>query len=471
MRRCTNSGEPALRSGIRTRRCAVCGARDRRGSVLVFAAILSFVVFALAGLVVDLGLAWVTQSRMTSAADSAALEGLRWRDQFPDTVSDPNAYVIAGGGDPSSATDMAAARDRARRAAAAGLASIQFAGASLTQPGSERFGAGPLFIHQSGTIGPPELNAGETLLPGSPTVYKPQLQSNAAGNLDSGDIVAGSYNSDVTVSHREGATAPGSNQFTRQDFAVSAPADAPGSSSLLVRMRHSHDPAVAGAASTGPAIPYLFSRGAFLPGYASANGYAPRRDGITVRATAIANAAPVVYAGSAIDSAGVAGVGLVALTRDFWENALPPMDDSGQPAAVRVSVTGTSLNGTNGPVGILLAAIVQSIGAVPVAGNPTLPPTFSGYVPIYDVDPEGAIRVIGFGWAEVDISGETGSVTKLSKAGGAIAPRNASADLRFAWPTLGPPALSNTDRAYVRGANARFKDPLLAPVLVRSTAN
>src|SRR5580704_11374708 len=98
--------------------------RLRKGSTLVFAAILLFVLFATAALAIDLGLAQVTRSRMTSAADSAALEGLRWRDQFPDTVTDPDAYVIAQGGDPSNPADVAAARDRARRAAAANLASL-----------------------------------------------------------------------------------------------------------------------------------------------------------------------------------------------------------------------------------------------------------------------------------------------------------------------------------------------------------
>ena len=445
-------------------------ARRRRGSVLILMAMLMFVFFAVAALVIDLGLVWVSQSRMTSAADSASLEGLRWRDQFPDTVTDPYAYVVAGGGDPTNAADVSAARDRARRDAAAGLASIQFADNDPPQPRDERFGAGPIFLQEPGTISTPELNAGAILLPGNPTVYKPRLQSNDGLNLENGDIVAGLYDSDINVSHREGAVI-GADPFSREDFAVSAAADAPASASLLVRMRHSRDEAVAGVASTGPAIPYLFGRGAFLPGTANAYGYAPRRDGITVRATAIANTAPAVYVGLPIVSAAVQGVGPIAFTRGFWENSLPPVDDAGDGTAVPFVLSGTSVIAASGPAGMLLASNLQTIGAVPVVGAASLPTSFRGYFPIVQQVPSGAMLVIGFGWAEVDMTGGTGSVIKVSKAGGAIAPRNASADLRLAWPALGPPVLSEADRTAVRNANATLKDPLLVPVLVRATGN
>src|SRR5947209_7963698 len=52
----------------------------RPGTVLVYFALLSFVLMALAALVIDVGFAMFTQAQLQSAADSAAKEGLRFKD-------------------------------------------------------------------------------------------------------------------------------------------------------------------------------------------------------------------------------------------------------------------------------------------------------------------------------------------------------------------------------------------------------
>ncbi|MEZ6090005.1 MAG: Tad domain-containing protein [Pirellulaceae bacterium] len=50
---------------------------------MVLLAMLLFGLFAMAALVIDLGFARLTQRQMQVAADSAALEGLRYRDVVP----------------------------------------------------------------------------------------------------------------------------------------------------------------------------------------------------------------------------------------------------------------------------------------------------------------------------------------------------------------------------------------------------
>ena len=56
-------------------------ARSHRGGyTLVFFAMLMFALMGLAALVIDIGFARLTQRQMQTAVDSAALEGLRWKD-------------------------------------------------------------------------------------------------------------------------------------------------------------------------------------------------------------------------------------------------------------------------------------------------------------------------------------------------------------------------------------------------------
>ena len=61
----------------------------RRGYVLVMVAMLAFAFFALAALVIDMGMVRLTQRQMQSATDSAALEGLRFRDGIPSVLWPP----------------------------------------------------------------------------------------------------------------------------------------------------------------------------------------------------------------------------------------------------------------------------------------------------------------------------------------------------------------------------------------------
>jgi hypothetical protein len=108
------------------------GQQGRRGNVLVLFALLVFVLFAVAALVIDLGLALTTRRQMQTAVDSAALEGLRGRD------------------DPALAKGQ---RDLARRQAAGAVAAAVFDDDLDPDDGDPRaFGAGPVLPLQGGAI-------------------------------------------------------------------------------------------------------------------------------------------------------------------------------------------------------------------------------------------------------------------------------------------------------------------------------
>lgn len=204
-----------------------------RGAVLVLAILMLFSVFAIAAVVVDLGLASLEQQRMQDAADAAALEGLR--------------------------------SGRAQGA--------EFAGASMAA-----FDAGASDSEVAVVGGDGSWSANVSLeLTGR---WLPELQQNV-GDAANGDFVGGTYLSAAPHGERF--------DYARDDFAPGA-----GDRALLARLRRTTNPAGFDAedqiASHGPTLPFLFGRGALI-GSGDAS-YDPRRDGITVRATAIADGRP-----------------------------------------------------------------------------------------------------------------------------------------------------------------------------------
>ena len=254
----------------------------RAGSVLVLMIPMLLVFFGFAALVIDLGLVRVTQARMTSATDAASLEALRWRDQLP-----PGAV----------GTNL----DQNRRAAAAALVATIFTGDQ---------DAGPQFDvqHQPGTSAA-DVDAFAVVTPATDTTgayaggYRPTVQLNmngagtAAVNDIRGDLVAGTYLADPAVSHQEGTVGGTDQPYARADFTPDAAGTTPPGLSMLARLRRSRETAVAGISSIGPTLPLLFGRGAAIGGAEAGSAYSVRRDGISVRATSIASAAPVVAVG------------------------------------------------------------------------------------------------------------------------------------------------------------------------------
>lgn len=282
----------------RTQTKLICGPdqriHQRRGYVLVFFAMLSFGLMGLAALVIDIGFVRLTQRQMQTAADAAALEGMRFRD-------DPSVVENA--------------RDAARRQRASDVVAWTFDDDLNPDNGDDgafydsaypnphagdpydvagRFGAGPVLKFTDGA-GPAELAARQFInspenqnsnsnIGSYPAVpfYKPRLSLNLANALN-GDMVAGEFLHSDEKSQEF-------NDYQRNDFETTG--DTAGDSAFLVRLRRTNDfqglDNQEDVSSSGPPIPLLFGRGSLVSFLDPAEGYSPRHHGMTARATSIA---------------------------------------------------------------------------------------------------------------------------------------------------------------------------------------
>ncbi|HUE69895.1 MAG TPA: Tad domain-containing protein [Pirellulaceae bacterium] len=222
----------------------------RRGYTLVIFTLLFFCLMALGAIIIDIGLARMTQRQMLSAVDAAAVDGLRGRDR----LDSPDSETM-------------------RRQSASDLAAQVFDDDLDPASGDPRsFGAGPRIELTDGIPVSPEFSASQLITIPNPPVYDPVLRLNV-DNASEGDLVAGTYDNALGLTHME------NSDYSRDDFAPTAEGD----DAFLVRMRRTtetFDPAVG---ESGGTIPYLFGRGSLL-------NVAVRGRGIAVRATAIAQA-------------------------------------------------------------------------------------------------------------------------------------------------------------------------------------
>ena len=230
--------------------------------MLVLFAILLFGIFAMATLVIDLGIVRVTQRQMQTAADSAALEGLRFRDE----------ELIAGGNEPTDGgIDGIAADDSWRAKASDWVARVYSEDADT--PRQTNFGSTQT-LEFSGGFGDPQMFASQDMRV-NPQGYSPSelhaLQLNVANDPD-GDI------------------------YARSDDV------------LEVRLRRTGELPVADIRSSGPRLPFVFGRGTML--YRPGELRQPIGDGIGVQATGVARVAPAV------------AVGRENRPRDAWPRAL-----------------------------------------------------------------------------------------------------------------------------------------------------
>ena len=297
--------------------------------MLVQVALIAFALCGLLSLVVDIGYARLTQGQMQSAADAAALEGLRQRDVG---VRNPVTGVTVNDPFASDCLRRAAANRIVRRTFDDNFDPID------GDPGYQ-FGAGPVVDLTDGVT---SVHALQTISVPDPHVYKPDPQLNQQNQVY-GDMVSGRfcYTSDPVPS--EGGTYElqdivcdepqrGTGTYSRNDFnpnltspgvpaALSecpAPDDVPptpwplggtgtlstvNDSAFLVRLRRSNDfqdlsgqmePSVG---SSGPSLPLTFGMGTTIHGDNPDSDYSVRRDGLTVRATAIADARPALHLG------------------------------------------------------------------------------------------------------------------------------------------------------------------------------
>jgi len=256
---------------------------------------LAFVFFAVAAVVIDIGLAKLTQAQMQAATDSAALEGCRWRnfdESLPQsTVEKRNragAIVRLAFDDDLHPTLGSYRPDNYELTQETGSPFLDADG-----PDAAQVSAGPA-LQVSGGTGAWAANAvvGSQPVSERARIDDPRLQLNRT-NLRRGDMVTGTYLPDGN--HVE----PGN--YARDDFTPAAAGQANANAlSFLVRMRRAgdsnHEDVEDTVSSSLPTLPLLFGLGSTILQDPS-NDWDPRRDGITVRATSIAAARPAMRVG------------------------------------------------------------------------------------------------------------------------------------------------------------------------------
>jgi len=367
------------------------------GYVLLLFALFVFGIFALAAVTIDLGLARLAQFQMQDAVDSAALEGLRSRDdsdvtpeQRREAVRELVAEIVAG--DPS--VDA---------------------------------GVGPAVVFTDGGYGG-DLAASQTidLAESGPFAY-PSLELNLVDD-PVGDMLSGVYDPDQP--HGE------ESDYSRLDF--NSPADpSVVHNAFLVRMRRTRSSGAApdtivGVSSSGPALPYLFGRGAAI---GASPDYSPRQDQITVRGTAIAAARPATTVGAAMivpvpddpepdapTEIRIAGVTPFAVKLEFWD-LLDTGGCANVPLPAEFPVVQRAV--TLGESADELLECRDGLDTCPPDPLP-IDPEIHRCVPI--LAPFGdAYYVVGFGYVAVEVVPGGVEVCRLPST---IAPANATATLQ-----------------------------------------
>jgi hypothetical protein len=457
--------------------------------VLIQLALIVFGLFGILAAIVDMGFVRLTQVQMQVAADSAAMEGLRARDSEPDDAGSIDGF----------------ASDCMRRLVARDFVQWTFDDDFDLSGDSRSFGAGPNIKFTDGVdnlsayqfMSVPEDDPDPAFRGGR--TYKPLLQLNQTANLTHGDMVSGSF--DPVAAPAEDSA------YVRPDFIVdnspptsgdsgieTCPDDASVSSldpwtgavshlgpisdsAFLVRLRRTNVANelddVPGVSSRGTGLPLLFGRGTLIQDNPDSD-YQPRRDGITVRATAIANARPALRVGASLPS--VRGVLPLLLTEDFFHGLTTPMsvsvdrttglvsDGDGEFAAdiLAMNTVGLSLPPASFPAAICMAGTTVHV--------------FAG---IYPTSGLVANRVVGFGditlqWPS-DCSPSSLSITITRTTVPIIADRNATTVLDTGLPLDVPPSdigpLLDAVRMFAGQADplapATTPGVVLAPALVR----
>ena len=484
--------------------------RERRGSVLVQAALLLVGMMGVAALIVDIGIVRATQGSMVVAADVAALEGLRGRDAivlFDDGCIPP----------PGQIQDL----DLRRRGTASAMARRVYADdVNPIAPGS--FGAGPQIETGAGAVAAP---AGGVLSDNGAYVPNLQLNVNLISpcedmvpaefqllNEQHGDMVAGNFNPNPGQAdwHSEFA------DYSRADFQPFIQGvDSYGTAqdrSFLARLRRTRDAAgldeLAGVSSSGPTLPFLFGFGTAL-GATDSEVYDPRRDGLTVRATSIADARYVlaaglanqaspglsglIYLGDSLSDGGLTRPRVMALEASKWlempVGVIGSADTNG--VCLQVEQDGEIVSLSDGGEAVGRAFLVPPPESCP---EPMPPPGLVGvgmqelpsaspftlnedvaylqgnisYVALYLPSP-GQARIAGFGAVEIlpPMSCEDEGVAadiRIRRLGLEIAPRNASAVPSLAC-DLG--ALDDLLDWVAMQPDPDSVQPLRAPVLAR----
>ena len=490
--------------------------RARRGYTLVFFAMFLFGFMALAALVIDIGFARLAQRQMQTAVDAAALEGLRFRDR-DGVPQDLVNEMVEAGVDPADAENP----EYARRWLASRIVAWTFD--DNLNPGDGDligFGAGPVIELGDPIPDAEDLNASQLILPLDTRFYKPKRSDEIFGlepNMGDevyGDMVAGEYDPDKDDEKDEDYALERAD-YTRQDFTSRKDFTTPGErdNAFLVRMRRTNNPGGLDredeVSSHGAPIPYLFGRGAFFPAGSPnrADGYSPRHHGMTVRATAIADARPVLSVGLPNRDVDLLLTGLVAneamsfslvltLNSNNW-NELPPNEEVKATVTEEGWIEIKDEHGEEQTVGLfyeleLIPEARRSLMPLVIGRSlpsPADPPDDEfffgiqtltgdirpGYVPVYSKksdDPASTDRVVGFVevtaevWTEVDTEGEKKKV-RFTRWAPRIVPENASAAVCHPLRPDGNELTSNELKDILQLNDENKHEWILAPVSVR----
>jgi len=406
---------------------------QRRGAILVWFAIFLFVLLPLMTLIMHLGMTTLTRRQMQTAVNSAAIEGLRFRDD-------------------SSLTEAE------RREKVHDLVAVIF---------DDNFGAGPdnPFVDDPDGIPLPgtEFVASRRIAPARIRGFNPDdLQINE-NNEVYGDMLSGDYHG--SADHQEGVDPfiTLEEQYQRADFTIdSDTTDDDHGDAFLVRMRRSGEtfdkPATG---SSGPPIPFLFGRGPYgdedFPTSGSTDLLDYRERGTIVRATAIAQAKPVITVGVPSEDMDY-GLAQFEIQFSSWPESMDPLPLNEIVQLVDGDITGAV-------TGRFIDRELTVIGD-PITPLNLTPPNTELELGEHRVVPitsliSGQTRVIGFGVAILDFDDDMGEYTITIRASEIIA-RNASSNFAKSLEITG------ADFDDVWDAFNDLNHRALAPALVRA---
>lgn len=460
------------------RPCKSSTGRPRSGYILVFFAMILFGIMALAALVIDIGFARLTQRQMQTAVDTAALEGLRFRDDVPsgwqpggqlhEQVADD--IEAAGGSAPPTKpynpndSDWKVWIEHARRWGARNMILNTFDDKlDPSEPDILGIGAGPVVEFLDGSVGDPDLAASQTIDSVSLGIWRPNPQLNLL-NATHGDFVAGN----ITWPLGDEPENYEISGFPPSPPATSPHPNASTANAILARLRRTNNFQLldedGNVSSRGPTIPYLFGRGSFLAVADPSAGYSPRHHGMTVRATAIADARPVVSVGMPV-AFSLPGVASFVLSRsEGWGQLAVDTPVTWSLSGGIISNDVGSEAGRFFGVGSIESMPVSIGREVPVENSP-IDGTYSGYVPIYD-EVDSVNRVVAFGSATAQVS-SAGTTVTITREPARIASTNVSAVMCYPR----PPGMSVDEWRSVLDSifpvDESIGDVLLAPVSAR----
>lgn len=423
--------------------------------MLVQVILLMFGLLGICAIIIDLGYARVAQAQMQAGADSAALEGLRLRDEGSELSRRQVARLFARKTYEDPVTELVNDGDPGNDGGLAPFARLTGAGGHLTLSGGQT----PLRAFQQISIS-------------ANPMYRPCLALNQA-NIVNGDLVGGAYDPDgakADVAYQPVMKNDYNRYITRtEELAAGVSADA-----FLARMRRTGytpsgsldepdqddvaDTACSStdtAVSAGPSVPLLFGLGSTVRAR-EGSAYSVRQHGFTVRATSLARALPVRQI-SALKAAAF------ALEREFWESGISagPFTLTNKADGRLVLAASTPEEPAGGAVG---AQKLTRVGQTFTVGGvvSSISPALERYVPIYETVNGTTQVVIGYAWVLVTVTPGSGfSTIEVMPFRNRIASVGASSQMPAAW-SVDPAFVAEVSR---RNANLFYS--MKAPGLVR----